>query len=80
MNSQLSIARYYGGCRINGEEYIVDYSDGSLVSTEYLKAEEKARADKEAADWKPVSAATLGPAPGESPAPAMTTLPEQKKP
>jgi len=24
-NSQLSIAKYYGGCKLNGKDYILDY-------------------------------------------------------
>lgn len=26
-NSQLSIAKYYGGCRIDGKDYILDYKN-----------------------------------------------------
>lgn len=26
-NSQLSIARYYGGCKLNGKDYILDYKN-----------------------------------------------------
>lgn len=27
MNSHLSIARFYGGCRINGAEYVLDFKN-----------------------------------------------------
>lgn len=26
-NSQLSIAKYYGGCDINGKKYVLDYEN-----------------------------------------------------
>ncbi len=26
-NSQLSIAKYYGGCKINGSSYVLDYEN-----------------------------------------------------
>ena len=30
-NSQLSIAKYYGGCKLNGKEYILDYKNCKTV-------------------------------------------------
>lgn len=27
INSQLSIARHYGGCKLNGKEYVLDYKN-----------------------------------------------------
>lgn len=27
LNTQLSIARFYGGCKINGYRYVIDYKD-----------------------------------------------------
>lgn len=30
VNSQLSIARYYGGCTINGKEYRLDYDNAAM--------------------------------------------------
>ncbi len=26
-NSQLSIAKYYGGCKLNGNDYVLDYKN-----------------------------------------------------
>mgnify|MGYP003395808635 CR=1 FL=1 len=26
-NSQLSVARFYGGCKLNGKEYILDFDN-----------------------------------------------------
>jgi len=39
--SQLSIAKYYGGLNIQGEEYIYDYANDSLVSSKDLKQYKK---------------------------------------
>lgn len=42
--TQLSVARYYGGCRLNGAEYVYDYSRDVLIRADVLKrrqAEEK---------------------------------------
>ena len=30
-NSQLSIAKYYGGCMLNGKRYILDYENCKTV-------------------------------------------------
>ena len=27
INSQLSIARFYGGCKVNGKDYFLDYDN-----------------------------------------------------
>ena len=37
LNSQLSIARYYGGANINGEPYQILPPDGDLVNAKYAK-------------------------------------------
>ncbi|MFH1158059.1 MAG: tetratricopeptide repeat protein [Pseudomonadota bacterium] len=49
------------------------------IASMKLTAEETAKADKEAADWKPVDAASLGPIPEDSVVP-LATPPEAKKP
>ena len=50
LNSQLSIARHYGGCNIYGHQYQIDYADPMtpLVRMDIFKAEQKAKgkADK----------------------------------
>lgn len=45
MNTQLSIARYYGGCTYNGHSYRIDMQDADkpLVRIDVLTAEAKAR-------------------------------------
>ena len=42
-NSQLSIARFYGGCRFNGAEYVIAYSEEGqpLVRSDLLKKEKR---------------------------------------
>lgn len=35
--TQLSIARHFGGCRFNGAEYTYDYSDDSLTRNDVLR-------------------------------------------
>lgn len=44
-HSQLSIARYYGGCTYQGARYVIDYgAEGNpLVRADVLAAEEKAK-------------------------------------
>lgn len=42
INSQLSIARHYGGITLGQSRYIIDYSDNSLVRADVLKAEKRA--------------------------------------
>lgn len=37
-NSQLSIARYYGGCILNGKTYVLDYKN---CRTEIVDGEQK---------------------------------------
>ena len=56
MNSQLSLARHYGGCTYQGSSYMIAYhEDGQpLVRTDVIKREakeagEKAKAEKLAA-------------------------------
>jgi hypothetical protein len=36
-NSQLSIARYYGGVNLNGIEYIYEAKTDRLIRNDYLK-------------------------------------------
>ena len=49
LNSQLSIARHYGGCKFNGADYVIDYSDPDkpLVRFDTLTKEKKAAAKSE---------------------------------
>jgi len=44
LNSQLSIARHYGGCKFNGADYKIDYADPDqpLVRVDTLSKEKKA--------------------------------------
>lgn len=35
IDSQLSVARFYGGCQYNGEYYVIDLETGDLVRAEY---------------------------------------------
>jgi len=44
LNSQLSIARHYGGCKFNGADYMIDYADPDqpLVRVDALRKEKKA--------------------------------------
>lgn len=37
--TQLSIARYYGGCRVQGEHYIYDAAKDELVRADVVKRE-----------------------------------------
>ncbi len=37
VNSQLSVARFFGGCELNGTKYVVDMDTGDLVKFSYLK-------------------------------------------
>ena len=39
--TQLSVARYYGGCRINGSHYIYNPTDDTLTREDILKEERK---------------------------------------
>lgn len=41
--TQLSIARHYGGCIFNGKNYIYDPTDDSLTREDVWKAEKKAK-------------------------------------
>lgn len=45
LDTQLSIARFYGGCTFNGHNYKIDYSDPEqpLVRQDVVKAEGKAK-------------------------------------
>ncbi len=46
LNTQLSIARYYGGCTYSGHRYVIDHSDPDepLVRADVLRAEQAAKA------------------------------------
>ena len=35
--TQLSIARYYGGCKVQGHDYVYDPTDDSLIRSDVLK-------------------------------------------
>ena len=59
MESQLSLARHYGGCKYQGADYMIAYhEDGQpLVRADVIKREakeagEKAKAEKKAAKEK----------------------------
>jgi hypothetical protein len=43
LNSQLSIARFYGSCKFNGHTYVIDETDPDkpLVRQDVLKSEKK---------------------------------------
>ena len=45
LNTQLSIARYYGGCTYQGHSYLIDMQDPErpLVRQDILSAEKKAK-------------------------------------
>jgi hypothetical protein len=55
LDTQLSIARFYGGCTYSGHRYVIDHADPDkpLVRADVLKAEQAAKAEKDA---KPVDA------------------------
>lgn len=42
-NSQLSVARHYGGIRINGQEYVIVNKEGKTLYECSLEAEEAGR-------------------------------------
>lgn len=46
LNSQLSIARFYGGIKIDGKEYNVVSPSGDLVRKDYLPLYKKLGRDK----------------------------------
>lgn len=37
VHSQLSTARFFGGCEFNGEKYVIDMDTGDLVKFSYIK-------------------------------------------
>lgn len=45
LDSQLSIARHYGGCTFNGHSYLIDYTDPQqpLVRQDVVKADRKTK-------------------------------------
>lgn len=45
LNTQLSIARFYGGCNFNGKSYLIAYKEEGqpLVREDVLKRELKAK-------------------------------------
>lgn len=45
LNSQLSVARFYGSCKLNGHTYVIDETDPDkpLVRQDVLKSERKER-------------------------------------
>ena len=47
LDSQLSIARHYGGCRFNGVEYVIAYNEEGqpLVRKDLLKKPKAATSD-----------------------------------
>ena len=56
-NSHLSVARFYGGCKINGRRYVVDPDTGWLISESAYaqdlrdRAKQKRVAAAERAKW-----------------------------
>lgn len=54
LDSQLSIARHYGGMNYNGHDYTIDYSDpdAPLVRADIFKAEAKAKSEAKKAARK----------------------------
>ena len=55
--TQLSIARHYGGCKISGHDYVYDPTDDSLIRADVLKFLKKK---------KPKASATSSESTGES--------------
>ena len=49
LDSQLSIARHYGGCKYNGADYVIAYREKGqpLVRSDVLKRERKAKRSAE---------------------------------
>lgn len=63
MDSQLSIARHYGGMKYMGHSYLIDYNDPDrpLVRQDVLEAEKKAAKEaKKAKAQKPPIADIFG--------------------
>jgi hypothetical protein len=50
--TQLSIARHYGGCTFNGHSYTYNPADDSLTRDDVLKTEAKAKAVETAGETK----------------------------
>lgn len=50
INSQLSIARHYGGLMLEGEAYLIDKRDNSLVRETVLRSELKAEKRRKSAE------------------------------
>ena len=47
INSQLSVARFYGCCEYNGEDYTIDMDTGDLVKNSFMKQYvKKCKADR----------------------------------
>jgi len=44
--TQLSVARYYGGCTVNGTHYVYDPTTDTLIREDVLKREQAARPKK----------------------------------
>jgi hypothetical protein len=55
-DTQLSVARHYGGCKFRGASYLIDYADPEhpLVRQDVLEAEKKAAKAAKAAKAKQV--------------------------
>lgn len=50
--SQLSIARLYGGCYFNGHHYTYDAATDTLTRSDVAKRNKKEQAAKERAKWQ----------------------------
>lgn len=56
LDSQLYIARHYGGCKFNGHDYVIAYKEEGqpLVREDVFKREKKSkRVSKQAAQTEP---------------------------
>lgn len=48
--SQLSVARYYGGCKVNGQDYTYNPADDSLIRNDVIRFLKKLAKKKPAAE------------------------------
>lgn len=51
LDSQLSIARHYGGCKFNGADYVIAYNEEGqpLVRSDLLKKPKRSKKEKQQA-------------------------------
>lgn len=48
--TQFSVARYYGGCTVNGQEYIYDYDTDTLIRKGSITKKEITKLEKRKAE------------------------------